>query len=216
MSRHEVSGSPQRTKVSNREVRVPLNTAKFRAYRDMKRVTAAMAVAMSIGFWGFPAVFLYIWIVDPSERNLVLDIPVAVLALILPLFPGLATWPAMQTANILTKTLRENLPALVINEQGIQDNSSNYVFGFIPWGEIEAVTTNSRYAPHINKTFVGVAVVLKNKELLLNKKPPILRMWLEMDDEIKKKRWVFIPQGRIEMPVEEVVRLANQMKEQGS
>ena len=59
-------------------------------------------------------------------------------------------------------------------------------------------------------------IVLKNKNLLLNKKPPILRMWLEMDGEIKNKCVVFIPQGRIEMPVEEVVKLANQIKEQNS
>lgn len=116
----------------------------------------------------------------------------------------------------MTKTLKGNLPALVINDQGIQDNSSNYVFGFIPWNEIEAVTTSSRYAPRINKTFVGVAIVLKNKEILLKKKPLILRMWLERDDEIKKKHWIFIPQGRIEMPVEEVVKLANQMQERNS
>ena len=38
-------------------------------------------------------------------------------------------------------------------------------------------------------------------------------MWLATDDEIKKKHWVFIPQGRIEMPVDEVVILANQIVE---
>ncbi len=137
----------------------------------------------------------------------------SVLSLWLVVFISLAAWPALLVAKSRTKTLKGNLPALVISKQGIQDNASEYAFGFIPWNEIEAVTTSSRYAPHINKTFVGVAIVLKNKELLLNKKPPILRMWLEMDDEIKKKHWVFIPQGRIEMPVEEVVKLANEIKE---
>ena len=213
MSRHEVFGSPQHTEVNNREVRVPLNTAKFRAYRDMNRVMAAMGMAMSVGFWGFPATLLYIWIMDPTERNSVLIVPAAVLSLILPLFVGAATYPVMQTAKILTKTFSQKLPALVINKQGIHDNSSDYVFGFIPWDEIKTVAVDSRYISRTNETFTGIAIVLKNKQLLLSKKPSSLRVWLDMENEISTKCRVFIPQGRIEMPVEEVVKLANEIKE---
>lgn len=216
MSSHEISGSSPGIKLGNPEVCVPLNTAKFRAYRDMQRITATMGLAMSVGFWGFPANLLYIWVMDPTERNPVLDIPGAVISLILPILVGAATWPAMLITKTLSKTLKERLPALVINEQGIQDNASNYVFGSLPWNEIDTVSVESRYAPNINKTFTGVAIALKNKELLLKKKPSILRMWLKMEKEISEKRWVFIPQGRIEMPVEEVVRLANQIKAQHS
>ena len=211
MSRHEVFGSPQHTEVNNREVRVPLNTAKFRAYRDMNRVMAAMGMGMVILFFADFVFSLYsIFFVTVLKGSWVLN---GFLSLWLVVFISLASWPALLVAKSVTKTLKGNLPALVISEQGIQDNASTYVFGFIPWSEIEAVTTSSRYAPKIKKTFVGVAIVLKNKEFLLNKKPPVLRMWLGMDGEITNKHWVFIPQGRIEMPVEEVVRLANEIKE---
>ena len=195
-------------------LQVPLNRAKFQKYRNLNATTASMGFGMVLLFFVILVFSLYsIFSGTVLDGWIVLD---SVLSLWLVVIISLASWPALLVAKSQTKTLKGNLPALVINDQGIQDNASNYAFGFIPWSEIEAVTTSSRYSWRVKKTFAGVAVVLKNKELLLNKKPPILRMWLEMDGEIKNKCVVFIPQGRIEMPVEEVVRLANQMKEQGS
>ena len=98
---------------------------------------------------------------------------------------------------------------MIVDQNGIQDNASNYVFEFIPWSEIESVILTSRYAPNIKKTFSGVAVVLKDKKMLLRKKSKLFAMWMMPDDEIMKKRQVFIPQGRIDMPVEEVVEQIN-------
>ncbi len=211
MSRHDVANSaPQRT-AGSQEFNVLLNAAKLKKYRDMQGGTGRAGLMMAGLFCAFSAVG--IWGAFTGNFSQTMGVQLAVLSLGLTVFITSAALPALIVAKSLTKTLKGNLPALVISEHGIQDNSSNYVFGFIPWSEIEAVTTSSRYAPRINKTFTGIAIVLKNKELLLNKKPPILRMWLGMDNEIKTKHWVFIPQGRIEMPVEEVVKLANEIKE---
>ncbi len=195
-------------------LQVPLNRAKFQIYRKWNATLAIMGLGMVLLFVACFVFSLYsIFSVPALDGWWVLN---GVLSLWLVVFIGLATAPAWQLANTQGKVLRRNLPALVIDRDGILDNSSNYVFGFIPWSEVETITASSRYARKIDKTFTGVAIVLKNKELLLNKKSPVLRMWLKMDNEIKKKHWVFIPQGRIEMPVEEVVRLANQIKAQHS
>lgn len=212
MSNHEISGSSPGIKLCTSEVCVPLNKAKFRAYRDMQRITATMGMVV-LAFAGVVVSFYSIFSSPVLDGWWVLN---GFLSLCLVVSISLATVPAWQVASVRAKVLHCNLPALVVDEQGIQDNSSNYVFGFIPWNEIDSVSVESRDAPNINKTFNGVVITLKNKALLLKKKPPILRMWVKMDNEIKERCWVFIPQGRIEMPVEEVVRLANQIKEQHS
>ncbi len=192
-------------------LQVPLNRAKFQKYRKLNVTLAIMGFGMVTLFFADFVFSLYsTFFVTVLKGSWVLN---GFLSLWLVVFISLAAWPALLVAKSLTKTLKGNFPALVINNQGIQDNASTYVFGFIPWSEIETVTTSSRYGRNINKTFTGVAIVLKNKELLLKKKPPVLRMWLEMDGEIKNRRLVFVPQGRIEMPVEEVVKLANEIKE---
>ncbi len=212
MSRHQITGVRPSEAHDSAEIRIPLATAKFRGYRDMQAVTATMGAAMTVGFCGFPLMLLYIWIMDPAERNLALVIPGAVLALVLPIFVGCATWPARQTANVLTKTLKRKLPALVISREGITVNSSNYVFGFIPWNEIEAVQVASRRASELNKDFIGIAIVVKDKNVLLRRKPKMMAAWLNMDAEISRRRQVFIPQGRITMPVEEVVEQINSFR----
>ena len=192
-------------------LQVPLNRAKFQKYRKWNATLAIMGLGMVLLFLACFVFSLYsIFSTPVLDGWWVLN---GVLSLWLVVFIGLVTAPAWYLANTQGKVLRRNLPALVIDRDGILDNSSNYVFGFIPWSEVETITASSRYARDIDKTFTGVAIVLKNKELLLNKKSPVLRMWLKMDNEIKKKHWIFIPQGRIEMPVEEVVKLANEIKE---
>ncbi|MGI4788167.1 MAG: STM3941 family protein [Janthinobacterium lividum] len=127
-------------------------------------------------------------------------------------FIGLATVPAWQLASLQTKILKHNSPAIIVDQNGIQDNASNYAFGFIPWSEVETVTLTSRYAPNIKKTFSGIAIVLKNKDMLLRKKSKLFAMWLMADDEVKKKRQVFIPQDRIARPIEEVVEQINNFR----
>lgn len=204
--------TPQKT--GKEHLQVPLNRAKFQKYYKLNVCVAGMGLGMVVlTFAGFIFSLYSIFSSPILNGWWLLN---GFLSLWLVAFISLATVPAWQVASVLAKVLRCNLPALVIDEQGIQDNSSNYVFGFIPWNEIDTVSSESRYAPNINKTFTGMAIKLKNKQLLLTKKPPIFQMWLKQDDEVAKKCWVFIPQGRIEMAVEEVVRLANQIKAQHS
>ena len=52
---------------------------------------------------------------------------------------GLATWAGLQSVLELTKILRRNLPALLVNREGIVDNTSDYMVGKIRWSEIAQV-----------------------------------------------------------------------------
>ncbi len=191
---------------------VPLNIAKFRAYRNMQRGTAVMGATMTVGVCAFPAMLLYVWIVDPKHPDPSFVVLGAILSVMLPFIVGVATWPAMQVAKILTQTLDKNLPGLVVDREGVQDNSSNYVFGFIRWNEIQSVTLASRYSRNLNKDFHGIAFVVKNEKSLLRRKSGALSSWMSMDPEITNRRQVFIPQGRIAVPVEEVVEQINNFR----
>ncbi len=162
------------SKMTAESLQVPLNRAKFQKYRKWNITLAVMGLGMvMLSLAGLVFSLYSIFSGTVSDGWMVLN---GVLSLWLVVFIGLATAPAWQLANTMGKVMRQNLPVLVVDRDGIIDNSSNYVFGFIPWSEIETVTASSRYARDIDKTFTGIAIVLKNKELLLNKKPPILRM----------------------------------------
>jgi hypothetical protein len=193
-------------------LQVPLNIDTFRRYRNMQARMARKGLVMTLGSCVFLVFALYSMSADSAgagEWEQILFLVLVVIG-----FVGCATWPAMQLEKVLTRTLTQNLPALVIDNKGICDYSSNYVFGFIPWSEIENVTATSRFAPRINQTFPGIAFVVKNKEVLLRRKPGLMKMWLGLDQEITNRRQVFIPQGRLDLPVEEVVRFANEWRNQ--
>ncbi len=208
MSRHEIAGPPDRAVAVGNEIRVPLSMRNFRLYRDSQAVTATLGLVMTLGCGvGFTGVALYNAVIDAAHREGWIYATGG--AALLPLMIGLATWPAMQTAKTLTRTLKEQLPALVINPEGIWDYSSNYVFGFISWSEIESVIATSRHSPNLNKDFPGIAFVVKNKNVLLRRKPSLTGAWLASDPEISKRRQIFIPQGRIDAPVEDVVSQIN-------
>ncbi len=198
--------------MTSEKLQVPLNRAKFQKYRNMNAVMAGMGLFMVIlacfsGAYMFQSIFT-----DPKIKGFMIS--GVVMSLWLILFIGLATLPACQLAWTQTKTLKQNLPALIVDRDGIVDNASNYMLGRISWVEVESVIATSRYAPNIQKTFPGVAIVLKNKDTLLRKKPKIMAMWMQLDDEIKKKHQVFIPQGRIDVPVEELVARINDFRQQ--
>lgn len=209
MSRHEIGTSRSGSVVANGEIRVPLDQDGFRRDRNRTSIAATMGVTMTLGFCGFPALLLYMWVTDPAERNTTLAIVGAALSLVLLLIISAATWPAMQTANLLTKTLKERLPALIVNRDGIQDYSSNSVFGFIPWSQIEAVLATSRYSNRLNQDFPGVAFVVKDRNFLLRRRLGLTGSRLSDYPPTAERRQIFIPQGRIGVPVENVVSQIN-------
>lgn len=120
---------------------------------------------------------------------------------------GLATVPAWQLARAQIKILKQDLPALIVTTEGIWDYSSNYVFGFIPWTEVTDFIVTERSAPRSKQTYSGIAFVVKNKDVLLKRKPGLMGMWLGSDNEITDRRQIFIPQGRIDVPIEVVAPL---------
>ncbi len=189
---------------TNDVLRVPLNREKFRSYRNMNAVMAALGVG------GILLVLSFFAPVFTRTKDLNSLLPAVFMGICVVLMIGLPILPAWQLACCQTKVLKNDLPALVVDQEGIQDNASNYTFGRITWTEIESITATSRYAPRIKEAFPGVAIVLKDRNSLLQKKSKMVAMWMQSDDEIMKKRQVFIPQGRLRLPVDEVVKFASE------
>jgi hypothetical protein len=212
MSRHEIGISRFDAVAGSDEIKVPLNLVGFQYDRNRISIAAVMGMTMTLGFFGFPAMLVYIWIMEPTERKIGLGIFGAVLSLGLLLAVSLATWPALQTAKFLTKTLKKKLPALIINRDGIQDYSSNSVFGFIPWGEIILVFATSRYSNRLSKDFPGIVIIVKNKNLLRQR---LGRGGFRVEDYpfAPDRRQIFIPQNRIAMPIEDVAEQINAFRE---
>lgn len=191
--------------MSNESIEVPLARAKFQRYRDMNAVTAALGPGMILCILGRG------WYLLGSEFRHPRDLDFLLLAVFMAsciiLFIGLATVPAWQLACTQTKMLKQDLPALRVTTEGIWDYSSNYVFGFIPWTEITDFIVTERSGSRGKQTYPGIAFVVKNKDVLLKRQPGLMGMWLGSDNEITDRRQVFIPQGRIDVPIEVVAPL---------
>lgn len=95
--------------------------------------------------------------------------------------------------------------AVVLNPQGLLDNSSGFAAGLIPWGEIRAV----EYVSFQGQDFVGV--ILSNVDAYIQRLGPI---------KSRAARWnlnnglpaVLIPQISIEMDVHVLAKKINEYR----
>jgi hypothetical protein len=207
MSRYRVGASQFGSAVQCDQIEVPLYLTGFKRDRDRLSFGAVMGVTMTVGFCAWPALLLYMWIVDPAERSATLCI-VAAMWLALILVVGSQTWPMMQTTKFLTRTLKKRLPALIINRDGIMDYSSNSVFGLIPWSQIQTVFWAIRHSNRQNRDYSGLVIVVRDKPLL-RRRLGLAGFRSEDYPPSRDRREVFIPQDRAAMPVEEVVEQIN-------
>lgn len=188
-------------------LRVPLNRTKFQKFRNLNISLTVIGLLMVLPALAGCLYSPYAAVTDTKGRGDWLFIGSMCLWLVV--FVGSATITAWQLVSVQTRTLSQNLPALVVDQDGIQDNSSNYTLGRIPWLEIESVIKTSSYSTKLNRTFFALAIVLKDKDMLLRKKSKVVAMWMRPDDSVSKKRQVVIPQGRFEVPVEDLVTQIN-------
>jgi hypothetical protein len=195
---------------SSEEILVPFNKDKFRRYQGMQSIVAAVGIGMSLVACAFPSLALYGMYVDPVHRSQWM--PVLWLSAFLILIVGSAAWPVLHQAKTATAIGKQNLPALIINRDGVWDYGSNYIFGFVSWNEIESVIVTSRHSRDLNKDFPGIAFVVKNKNALLRRKPELTRFWLNIDPEIANKRQIFVPQGRIETPIGDLLKQIDSLR----
>ncbi len=207
MSRHQISATDTNIFSKESEISMPLNMSKFRQYRDTQAGTARAGVAMAVMFCLFLIVGLCGMYVSPMK--FAFEVEYVLLNLFAIALISLAVWPLLRLVKARTKILSQGLPALVISREGVTDNCSSYVFGFIPWSKIDLVTVASRRSRNLNKDFTGIAVVVKNKNVLLQRKPGLTGLWLNLEPEITNRRQIFVPQDRIAMPAEEVVEQIN-------
>ena len=183
------------------------NRDKFQRRQDVQMGTATMGAAMAFGFLAFPALGVYAAIIDPTQRKI--GIIFATGSLMLPLLVGILAWPGMQRAKSSAKTLKESQPALVVNQAGVQDNSSTYAVGFIPWEEIASVISTTQYSwdryQGVKRAWPGIAFVVKDMNSLLRRQPILMSQEMRMDPNVSARSQIFIPQAMLDADVNELV-----------
>lgn len=188
--------------------RVPRNVAGFRRFRDSYGATAVLGVMMALVLYSFVALFIYISLVDPSAQNPVAKHVIffaSISALCMGVFLSLGAYPALQQSKEISRVLKQKLPALIVTREGIWDYSSSHIFGFVPWTEIQTVMLDNKYSPRADKYWPGISFIAKNKEVLLGRKSPLARLWLNKESSIADRRQIFIAQEWIDMPIKELI-----------
>jgi hypothetical protein len=185
-------------------LQMPLNRASFRDMRNFQLGTVCLGCGMVaiVAAAGVYAVY-ELW-ADPAHQST--SVLLLFLSLLLTCGIGAVSLFLLRLTQRLSKTLKENLPALCISQAGIEDNASDSPLGLLRWEEIENVTISSRYAQSIRKRFPGVVIVFKDG--LQTSGRPYLNA-AGMTPRYAGKKGVFIPQGRIAMPIEDVVEQIN-------
>lgn len=73
-----------------------------------------------------------------------------------------------------TKKMFDKKPGLILNEQGIFDNTSAFKFGFIPWSDISEVYERSIQASFASKQYF-VTIGLVNPEKYISRETSVLK-----------------------------------------
>ncbi len=178
-------------------IRVPRNIAGFRRFRDSLGVTATMGVMMTLVMCSFLATLVYLSSVDPSSQVPAMKPMVlffCACTACMAVFLGLGAYPTLQQSKEANQVLKRNLPALIVTCEGVWDYGSSHIFGFVSWDEIEKVMLDSKYSSRVNKYWPGISLIAKNKDVLLRRKSPMVRFWLNKESAIADRRQIFIPQ----------------------
>ena len=189
---------------------VPLKVDRFRLRQSVQSGTLTMATTMAVGFCAFPAVGLYGMAVDPGANNH--WIGVMLFSLILPLLTGILALSEWQTTWSSKSVLNQNLPALIVNCEGVWDYSSRYVYGFIPWKDIDKVMLDNRYIGEVGKNFPGIGFVVTHPDVLLRRKPWIIQIAMRKDPFVTDRREVFIMQEFLDADTNELVKKINDFR----
>jgi hypothetical protein len=195
-------------------IQVPLSRENFRRYHD--HLIGTLRAGFWIAFFGLCCIGFGVYVALPTaglEAGWVL----ALLGLVLDTIVIGAVVPGLRLSAAQTTILDQRLPALIVDEEGITDNCSSYLLGMIPWSNIADIklaqqkSSRKSFTPH--KIWVGVAIVVKNKDALLIDLPLWKRMWMSLDDTVNFGRRIFVSQGRIDAPIAEFVEQVKQFRE---
>jgi len=119
------------------EIRVPIKLRSYRAYRNIQAYTAI--------FIGMLFVLLCYIMCSFLSRSFTIPLPRGWLeSFLFLLFWGIASgmmvWSLEHLVAIMNQVLAQNLPALIINQNGIIDNASDNPAGLIRWNQIKTIT----------------------------------------------------------------------------
>jgi len=141
--------------------------------------------------------------------------------LVLISFVALHTTSYSQWVGTLGRGLRRRGTALVINQEGIVDNASDYTLGQLTWGEIEKMypwdwktwllVNRPSKMPVLTKER-GIVIVFKDEidfEPRYRNKPWITRSAYKEKLGRGRKRWIFIPDVLLTVTADELMTRLN-------
>jgi len=121
----------------------------------------------------FSALFLLggLWMIitNPQTSNSVFNNPI-----IKALASYGSTLMGIWGIYFFSKKLFDKKPGLVLNEQGIYDNTSAFKFGLIPWSDISEIYERSIQASIASKQYF-VTIGLVNPEKYISREPNVLK-----------------------------------------
>jgi len=187
------------------EIRVPIKLRSYRAYRNIQAFTAVFIGALFIllcyiGF-GF---FFQSSTASPNAGWF----GVFLTLLFWSLASGMMLWSLAHLIYRMNQVLTQNLPALVINRDGIVDNASDNPTGLIRWEQIETITLSTLYSKSRKIDRPGVAILLNAQN---RPKPGPMMLFFGLDLKLPIYQ-VFIRQEMIGKPASEVVKMANEFR----
>jgi hypothetical protein len=189
------------------KVIIPFNKIGLRRWTIFYGVTASFSGLISIAM-----AVLSLYLAWNGQWSLFL------LYLVGCIFMSFLTVYVVQEWLFLVRQTKENSPAFVVTETGIEDYASAYRAGPLSWDEIErmypAVLEPRLFTHRLLKKFPHrrsrvLCIRLKNKGAFLNRLPR-LRSWSASIDSLTGGgRWVVVPERLLSSSVDEVMRQLN-------
>ncbi len=187
------------------EIRVPIKLRSYRAYRNIQAYTAI--------FIGMLFVLLCYIMCSFLSRSFTIPLPRGWLeSFLFLLFWGIASgmmvWSLEHLVAIMNQVLAQNLPALIINQNGIIDNASDNPAGLIRWNQIKTITLTKWYSANRQMNAPGIAIILNERN---RPKPGPMMLFFGFDLNLPAHQ-VLIRQEMIGKPASEVVKMANEFR----
>lgn len=187
------------------EIRVPI---KLRSYRGYRNIQAFTAVFIGMLF----ALLCYVMCGFLSKTPITLLSRGWLESFLFLLFWGTASgmmvWSLGHLVAIMNHVLAQNLPALIINQDGIIDNASDNPTGLIRWNQIKTITPTKWYSANRRMNAPGIAIILNERN---RPKPGPMMLFFGCDLKLPVYQ-VVIRQEMIGEPASEVVKMANEFR----
>lgn len=205
MSYHQISSLGSVSATGQDEIRVPIQPRSYRSCRNLSAFTAVFigVLFVMLCYVGYSLLYKD-FAIRPSAGWLG--------CLFFFLFYGTASgmmlWSLTHLVRRMSVVLNQNLPGLIINQDGIIDNASDNPTGLIQWEQIDKIMLTTSYSKSRKLDWPGIAFLLNERN---RPKPGPMMLFFGCDLKLPIYQ-VFIRQEMIGKPASEVVKMANEFR----